>query len=430
MLEKKHINIITLGCSKNLVDSEKIMGQLQHGNFRVSHDADGPADIVVINTCGFIHDAKAESIDTILQYTQAKKRGLVGEVIVTGCLSQRYKDELKKEIPEADAWFGVDDPQDMFAYLKQKYSYETQERYITTPSHFAYLKIAEGCDRTCSFCAIPLIRGRFKSRSIENLVEEAKQLADKGVKELLLIAQDLTYYGYDLEKQSMLPELLRALIPVKGIEWIRLHYAYPNNFPREVIDIMASEPKICRYLDIPLQHINDSILKSMRRSTDKATTVKLLNDFREKVPDVALRTTLLVGYPGETKKEFEELLEFVRNTRFDRLGVFTYSAEEGTRAYALKDTVSKKEKERRAEAAMELQQTISLELNQEKVGKAFRVLIDREEGDYFVGRTEYDSPEVDNEVFIKKDPVIQVGEFFDVKIISAGEFELFGEITS
>jgi ribosomal protein S12 methylthiotransferase len=428
MPEKKHINIITLGCSKNLVDSEKILGQLQHGNFKVSHDADGPADIVVINTCGFIHDAKTESIDTILQYTEAKKQGLVSEVIVTGCLSQRYKDELKKEIPEADAWFGVDDPQDMFAYLKQKYSPDTQERFVTTPSHFAYLKIAEGCDRTCSFCAIPLIRGKFKSRTIDSLVTEAKQLAAKGVKELLLIAQDLTYYGYDLEKRAMLPDLLRALIPVEGIKWIRLHYAYPKRFPSEVIDIMASEPKICRYLDIPLQHINDKILQSMRRNTTRTETLKLLKDFREKIPDVALRTTLLVGYPGETKKDFEELLEFVKSTRFDRLGVFTYSAEEGTRAYTLKDTVIQKEKERRVEAIMELQQTISLELNQEKLGKVFRVLIDRAEGDYFSGRTEYDSPEVDNEVLIPKSSKIKTGEIYDVKIISAGEFELYGEV--
>ena len=428
MAKKKHINIITLGCSKNLVDSEKIMGQLQYGPFHITHDADGPADVVVINTCGFIHDAKEESIDTILQYTNAKKKGLIGEVIVTGCLSQRYKDLLTDEIPEADAWFGVDNQEDLFSYLKQKYSDNINDRFLTTPSHYAYLKIAEGCDRTCSFCAIPMIRGKFKSKEITELVEEAEQLASKGVKELLLIAQDLTYYGYDLKKRSLLPRLLNALTPIEGIEWIRLHYAYPNNFSHEVIELMASEPKICHYLDIPLQHINDEILKSMRRNTSKHAIIKLLNEIREKIPDVALRTTLLVGYPGETHKEFQELLRFVEETRFERLGVFTYSAEEGTRAYSLKDTVSQKEKQRRAEAVMELQQGISLELNQEKVGKVFRVLIDREESEHFVARTEYDSPEVDNEVLISKSSQLKPGEFYDVKITSASEFEMYGDL--
>ncbi len=428
MTSKKHINIITLGCSKNLVDSEKIMGQLQYGPFRITHDADGPSDIVVINTCGFIGDAKEESIDTILQYTEAKKQGLVKEVIVTGCLSQRYKDTLKKEIPEADAWFGVDNPSELFGYLRQKYSDSNQERMLTTPSHFAYLKIAEGCDRTCSFCAIPLIRGKFISRPVESLVAEAAELARKGVKELLLIAQDLSYYGFDLEKRSMLADLLRELVKLDGIEWIRLHYAYPRNFPTEVIDLMAAEPKICRYLDIPLQHISDPILKSMRRNTDKATTLALIDAFRSKVPDVALRTTLLVGYPGETKEHFEELLEFVKETRFERLGVFTYSPEEGTKAYELKDTVSDKEKQQRADTIMELQQTLSLELNQQKIGQTFRVLIDREEEDYFVGRTEYDSPEVDNEVYVAKQQGIVTGEFCSVRITSAIDFDLFGEL--
>lgn len=428
MTSKKHINIITLGCSKNLVDSEKIMGQLQHGPFRITHDADGPSDIVVINTCGFIGDAKEESIDTILQYTEAKKQGLVKEVIVTGCLSQRYKDTLKNEIPEADAWFGVDNPSELFGYLRQKYSDSNQERMLTTPSHFAYLKIAEGCDRTCSFCAIPLIRGKFISRPVESLVAEAAELARKGVKELLLIAQDLSYYGFDLEKRSMLADLLRELVKVNGIEWIRLHYAYPRNFPAEVIDLMAAEPKICRYLDIPLQHISDPILKSMRRNTDKATTLALIDAFRSKVPDVALRTTLLVGYPGETKEHFEELLEFVKETRFERLGVFTYSPEEGTKAYELKDTISDKEKQHRADTIMELQQTLSLELNQQKIGQTFRVLIDREEEDYFVGRTEYDSPEVDNEVYVAKQQGIVTGEFCSVRITSAIDFDLFGEL--
>lgn len=428
MTSKKHINIITLGCSKNLVDSEKIMGQLQHGPFRITHDADGPSDIVIINTCGFIGDAKEESIDTILQYTEARKKGLVKEVIVTGCLSQRYKDTLEKEIPEADAWFGVDNPSELFGYLRQKYSDSNQERVLTTPSHFAYLKIAEGCDRTCSFCAIPLIRGRFISRTIESLVAEAAELARKGVKELLLIAQDLSYYGIDLERRSMLADLLRELVKVEGIEWIRLHYAYPRNFPTEVIDLMAAEPKICRYLDIPLQHISDPILKSMRRNTDKATTLALIDAFRSKVPDVALRTTLLVGYPGETKAHFDELIEFVKETRFERLGVFTYSPEEETKAYELKDTLSDKEKQRRADTIMEVQQTISLELNQQKVGKTFRVLIDREEEDYYVGRTEYDSPEVDNEVYVTKQQGIVTGKFYSVRITSAIDFDLFGDM--
>lgn len=426
MSDKKHINIITLGCSKNLVDSEKMMGQLDGKTFKISHDADGPADVIIINTCGFIKDAKEESIDTILQYVQAKKQGLVGEVIVTGCLSQRYKDELAKEIPEADAWFGVQDPADLFTHLKQKYDPQKHSRVVTTLSHFAYLKIAEGCDRTCSFCAIPMIRGRFISRSVDSLLEEATQLAAKGVKELLLIAQDLSYYGYDLEKKSLLAPLLKKLVEVDGIEWIRLHYAYPNNFPDEVIQIMAESPKICKYLDIPLQHINDSVLQSMRRNTSKAYTMELIARIRNRIPDVALRTTLLVGYPGETRKHYEELLSFVKETRFERLGVFAYSAEEGTKAFQLKDTISDKEKNRRVEGIMALQQEISYELNQAKIGKTYRVIIDRIEGDYFAGRTEYDSPEVDNEVLISMDDSLKVGEFADVIITSASEFDLWG----
>lgn len=424
----KHINIITLGCSKNLVDSERILGQLQQGSFRVSHNADGPADIVIINTCGFIHDAKEESIDTILRYTEARKQGLVQEVIVTGCLSQRYKDELKAEIPEADAWFGVEEPHGLFSHLSKKYSSENTERFLATPSHYAYLKIAEGCDRTCSFCAIPMIRGRFVSRTPESLENEARNLVAQGVKELLLIAQDLSYYGYDIEKRPMLADLLKRLVKIEGLNWIRLHYAYPQKFPKEVIDLMATEPKICKYLDIPVQHINDSVLKAMRRNTTREQTLSLIKDFRDKIPDVALRTTLLVGFPGETKAQFNELLEFVKQARFERLGVFTYSPEEGTRAFELKDTVSEKVKETRARQIMELQQNISLELNEAKIGKLFSVLIDREEDEFFVGRTEYDSPEVDNEVFIKKEKGIKVGTFSMVEIESASEFELFGKI--
>jgi ribosomal protein S12 methylthiotransferase len=424
----KHINIVTLGCSKNLVDSEKILGQLKKGDYKLSHDADGPADIVIINTCGFINDAKEESIDTILQYTEAKKKGLVGEVIVTGCLSQRYRDELKKEIPEADAWFGVKEPAELFSYLNEKFNPESQERVITTPAHYAYLKVAEGCDRTCSFCAIPLIRGGFMSRPISSLVEEAKQLAREGVKELLLIAQDLSYYGYDIAKRSLLADLLKELVKIEGIEWIRLHYAYPKNFPREVISLMAKERKICKYLDIPLQHISDEILSSMRRNTTREETINLLNEFRSSVPDVAIRTTLLVGYPGESRKHFDELAEFVKAIRFERLGVFIYSPEEGTRANEMNDNVSEKEKSKRAEQIMELQQEISLELNSQRVGKVFRIIIDREEPEYYVGRTEYDSPEVDNEVLVKKTKTLKPGDMCDVKVDSAAEFEIYATI--
>lgn len=421
-----HINIITLGCSKNLVDSEKILGQLQQGPFTLSHDADGPADIVIINTCGFIHDAKEQSIETILQYTQAKKAGLVKEVIVMGCLAQRYKDDLKAEIPEADAWFGVNDTEGIFDYLKTRYNAENHERIITTPAHFAYLKIAEGCDRTCSFCAIPLIRGKYKSRSIQSLVAEAKALAEKGVKEILLIAQDLSYYGYDLQKKPMLAELLKELVKIEGIEWIRLHYIYPKSFPMEVLDIMAAEPKICRYLDIPLQHISDPILKGMRRNTTKDEIVGFLNEIRRKLPDVALRTTFLVGFPGETPQHFKELKRFIEEMAFDRLGVFVYSPEEGTRAYEIKDSVMAKTKQNRLEKIMELQSGISLEKNQNKIGKVFKVLIDREEAEYFIGRTQYDSPEVDTEVLITKSPGLKIGEFVNVEITGAWEYDLLG----
>lgn len=425
-MKKKSLNVITLGCSKNLVDSERILGQLPSGKFRLLHDANGPADIVIINTCGFIKDAKQESIDTILQYVEAKKKGLVEQVIVSGCLSQRYKEALQKEIPEADAWFGAREPNDLFEYLSLKYSGESGKRYLTTPGHYAYLKIAEGCDRTCSFCAIPLIRGAFRSRTIESLVEETQNLAAKGVKEILLIAQDLSYYGYDLEKRPLLATLLESLMKVNGIEWIRLHYAYPKNFPEEVIQIMADNPKICRYLDIPVQHINDRILKAMRRGHDKQATLQLLEKFRQQIPGVALRTTLMVGFPGETRQEFEELLEFVKLARFERLGVFTYSPEEGTSAFALGDPVPEKEKQRRAKVLMDLQAEISGALNEEKIGKTFKVLIDRQEGEFFIGRTEFDSPEVDNEVLVGKSAGITIGSFVNVQITSVTDFELFG----
>lgn len=427
-MKKKTINVITLGCSKNLVDSEKILGQLSTNRFTLSHDASGPSDIVIINTCGFINDAKEESVNMILEYVEAKKKGLVEEVLVTGCLSQRYRQELPVEIPEADAWFGAGEPDELFRYLQQKYDPARTTRVVTTPAHYAYLKVAEGCDRSCSFCAIPMIRGSFQSRPVESLVEEARELASQGVKELLLVAQDLSYYGLDLQKKHLLAPLLQELSEIDGIEWIRLHYAYPQNFPHDVIPLMAANPKICRYLDIPLQHINDRILKAMRRGHDKKSTLALLEKFRQQIPGVALRTTMMVGFPGETNEEFEELLDFVRLARFERLGVFTYSPEEGTTAYTLGDTVPEKVKQLRADRLMSLQAEISATLNEQKVGKRFRVLIDRQEGGYFAARTEFDSPEVDNEVMVEPGPGVEPGCFADVMITSATDFELFAKI--
>lgn len=410
------------------MDSERILGQLSSKKFKISHDASGPADIVLINTCGFIKDAKQESIDTILEYVNAKKKGLVGQVVVFGCLSERYQADLQKEIPEVDGWFGAREPTGMFEFLTEKYDSGCGLRHQTTPSHFAYLKISEGCDRACSFCAIPMIRGTYRSRTIESLVEEAKMLASNGVKELLVIAQDISYYGLDLGDQQLLGPLLQELVKIAGIEWIRLHYGYPKNFPPDVIDLMASQPKICRYLDIPIQHINDRILKMMRRGHTKEETLQLIADLRAKVPDIAIRTTMMVGFPGETALEFEEMLDFVKDARIDRLGVFTYSPEEGTQANLLKDSINEKEKQRRASVLMALQEQISLEKNLQKVGRNYKVIIDRKEGNFFVGRTEFDSPEVDNEVFIEDHPDILLGEFIDVCITSASEFEIFGKI--
>jgi len=427
-MRKKSLNFITLGCSKNLVDSERVLGQLPKSRFKISHDANGAADIVVINTCGFINDAKQESIDTILEYVNAKKKGLVEQVLVFGCLSQRYTEDLSKEIPEVDGWFGAGEPDALFTHLNVKPKSACSKRFQTTPSHFAYLKISEGCDRTCSFCAIPMIRGSYRSRTIESLVEEAKTLAGNGVKELLIIAQDISYYGIDLERKQLLAPLLEQLVEVDGIEWIRLHYGYPKNFPEAAIDLMAKHPKICKYLDIPLQHANNQILSAMKRGHSKEEMLNLLAQLRQKVPNIALRTTMLVGFPGETQKEFDELLQFVKDTRIDRLGVFTYSEEEGTQAATLADGVSEKEKQRRADMLMEVQQEISLEINQQKIGKVFKVIIDRQEGNHFVGRTEYDSPEVDNEVIVEDHPKITIGNFVQVKITSASEFELFGKV--
>jgi len=432
-LKKNRINVITLGCSKNIYDSEVLLGQLKGSGLDAEHEStDDDANIVVINTCGFIDNAKQESIETILRYAQAKEDGLVEKVFVTGCLSERYKPDLEKEIPNVDQYFGTRDLPRLLKALGADYKHElVGERLLTTPSHYAYFKISEGCDRPCSFCAIPLMRGKHISTPIEQLVENARQLAAKGVKELMLIAQDSTYYGIDIYGERRLAELLTELCKVDGIEWIRLHYAFPTGFPEDVLEVMAREPKVCKYLDMPLQHISDAMLKSMRRGTTKEKTDRLLHTIREKVPGIAIRTSLIVGYPGETKQDFETMLQWVKEQRFERLGVFTYSHEENTHAHLLEDNVSPKEKKRRAEAIMEVQQEISEELNHARVGQTLRVLIDRKEGEYFVGRTEFDSPEVDNEVLVKaEDNYLRVGDFVQVKITGAEYFDLYGTVVN
>ena len=419
--------MVTLGCSKNVYDSEVLMGQLKAGGKEVVHEKEG--NIVVINTCGFINNAKEESINTILDYVQQKEAGLVDKVFVMGCLSERYKPDLEKEIPDVDQYFGTSELPALLKVLGADYKHELiGERLTTTPKNYAYLKISEGCDRPCSFCAIPLMRGAHISTPIDDLVTEAEKLAAKGVKELILIAQDITYYGLDLYKKRALADLLRALVKVEGIEWIRIHYAFPTGFPMDVLEVMKTEPKICNYLDIPLQHISDKILTSMKRGTTQEKTTKLLNKFREAVPEMAIRTTLIVGYPGETEEDFQALKDFVKAMRFDRLGCFTYSHEENTTAYELADDVPEEVKLQRANEIMELQSQISWELNQAKVGKVFRCLIDRKEGNYFVGRTEYDSPDVDNEVLIDaKKHYVKIGDFTDVKITEAADYDLYGE---
>ncbi|MFB9121296.1 30S ribosomal protein S12 methylthiotransferase RimO [Bergeyella porcorum] len=425
---KKKINVITLGCSKNVYDSEVLMGQLKANGKEVVHEKRG--DIVVINTCGFIDNAKEESVNTILDAVEAKKRGEIEKVFVTGCLSERYKPDLIKEIPDVDQYFGTRDLPILLKHLGADYKHElVGERLTTTPKHYAYLKISEGCDRPCSFCAIPLMRGGHISQPIENLVKEAEKLAKSGTKELILIAQDLTYYGLDIYKRRALGDLLKALVKVDGIEWIRLHYAFPTGFPEDVLEIIKEEPKVCNYIDIPLQHINTEILKSMKRGTTHEKTDALLAKFREKVPDMAIRTTLIVGYPGETEERFQELKDWVSEQRFDRLGCFTYSHEENTTAYDLEDDVPQEVKEARVEEIMALQSQISWEKNQEKIGKVFRCIFDRKEGNYFVGRTEFDSPDVDNTVLIPaENTYISIGEFANVKITSAEEFDLYGEL--
>ena len=424
-IKKNTINVITLGCSKNLYDSEVLMGQLRANNKEVVHE--GAGNIVVVNTCGFIGSAKEESVNTILSQIEKKQRGEIDKVYVIGCLSERYKPDLQKEIPEVDAYFGTTDLPQLLKVLGADYKHELLgERLTTTPKNYAYLKIAEGCDRPCSFCAIPLMRGKHRSTPIEDLVAQAQKLAADGVKELILIAQDLTYYGLDLYQERRLAALLRALVQVNGIEWIRLHYAFPTGFPIDVLEVMRSEPKICNYLDIPLQHIADPILKSMRRGTTKAKTTALLHMFREQVPGITLRTTLIVGYPGETEADFTVLKNWVKEMRFERLGCFTYSHEEQTHAYQLEDNVPQEVKEARAAEIMELQSEISFEHNQNKVGQTYRCMIDRVEGGYFVGRTEMDSPDVDNEVLVDaKNHYLKVGDFTDLKIIEATAFDLF-----
>lgn len=427
-LKKNKINVVTLGCSKNVYDSEVLMGQLKANGKTVAHEEEG--NIVVINTCGFIENAKEESVNTILDFVQKKDAGDVDKVFVTGCLSERYKPDLIKEIPDVDQYFGTTELPQLLKALGADYKHELiGERLTTTPKNYVYLKIAEGCDRPCSFCAIPLMRGKHRSTPIEDLVVEARKLAANGVKELILIAQDLTYYGLDLYKKRNLAELLKALVTVDGIEWIRLHYAFPTGFPLDVLDVMKNEPKICNYLDIPLQHISDKILKSMRRGTTQAKTTKLLQQFREAVPNMAIRTTLIVGYPGETEEDFQTLKQWVEAMRFERLGCFTYSHEENTHAYNLVDDVPQEVKQARANDIMELQSQISWGLNQAKIGQTLRVVIDRIEGQYFVGRTEFDSPDVDNEVLIDASKVyLKTGEFATVTITEAADFDLYAEV--
>lgn len=428
---KKRVNVVTMGCSKNLVDSEVLLNQLERGKYEVVHDGSGAGfDAVFVNTCGFIHDAKQESIDMILDYAEAKKRGDIGKLYVMGCLSERYQKDLETEIPEVDRYFGKFDMKAMVDELKVTFQPEyIYERKITTPSHFAYLKISEGCNRSCAFCAIPMMTGKHKSRTIESLVTEARYLAKKGVKEILLIAQELSYYGIDIYGKSRLVDLVNAISEIDGIEWIRLHYLYPTKFPYDILPVMRENPKVCKYLDMPLQHIANPVLKNMMRHVTREETEALIKRIKEEVPGVAMRTTMLVGFPGETEEDYEELKAFVEETRFDRLGVFPFSNEEGTYAYKhFKDKLSDEEKQERADEIMEIQQQISAELNQQKIGKTFKVIIDRQEGEYFVGRTEFDSPEVDGEVLVTSSRALQKGEFVHVKITGAEDYDLFGEL--
>lgn len=428
---KDKVNVITLGCSKNLVDSENIVTQLKGNEIEVTHEENGSdANVVIVNTCGFIDLAKEESINTILEYAEVKKQGGIEKLYVTGCLSQRYKDQLEEEIPEVDAYFGTMELPALLEKFEADYKHELiGQRKITTLPHYAYLKISEGCNRTCSFCAIPLMRGKHISRSIEDLVLEAKNLAKQGVKELMLIAQELTYYGLDLYKERALPKLLNALADVEGIEWIRLHYAYPSKFPLEIFDVMAARKEICNYLDIPLQHANNDVLNRMRRQITQEETRALIAEARKRVPGIAIRTTFLVGYPGETESEFQDLCDFVADMKFERVGVFKYSHEENTIAFEVEDDISAEDKQDRSNRLMEVQQHISLEKNEALVGKKLKVLFDRKEGGHFIGRTEFDSPEVDNEVLLDADNnYVRLGDFAEVEIVEATEYDLFAKL--
>ncbi len=430
-LKKNKVNVVTLGCSKNLVDSEVLMGQLKGNNIDVAHESqDGDFNVVVVNTCGFIDKAKEESINTILDYAEAKRIGAIDKLYVTGCLSQRYKDNLEQEIKEVDSFYGTRELPALLKTLKADYKHElVGERLLTTPRHYAYVKISEGCNRTCAFCAIPIMRGKHISKPIEELVKEVGNLAAQGVKEIMLIAQELTFYGLDIYKKRSLSLLLDALCDIEGIEWIRLHYAYPSQFPMDIIETMARQPKICNYLDIPLQHASNNVLKAMRRKVTHQDTRNTINEIRSILPEIAIRTTMLVGFPGETREDFVELKDFVEEMRFERLGVFTYSHEEGTHGYKLDDDVPEEEKAQRANELMEIQQEISYELNEAKIGKTFKVLFDKKEGESFVGRTAYDSPDVDNEVLVDATKqYVSIGEFANVKITDATDFDLFGEL--
>jgi len=426
----KTINIITMGCSKNLVDSEHLMGQLKANDLKVVHESDAESDIVIINTCGFIADAKEESIDMILDAVEAKKGGEIEKVYVMGCLSERYKKELPEEIDGVDGYYGAADLPKIVKDLGADYKTElVGERLLTTPSHYAYLKISEGCDRKCSFCAIPLIRGKHKSVPKEELLIEAQKLADKGVKELILIAQDLIWYGIDLYQKQALAELVKELAKIEGIEWIRLHYTFPTNFPLDVLDLIRDEPKVAKYIDIPLQHINDRILRSMKRGHTGKGTRELVQAMRDKVPGVAIRTTFIVGYPGESEEEYNELLDFVKEARFERLGVFTYSPEEDTAAFKIEDDIPEEIKQARKEQLMDMQQSISEEINKKRIGDTCKVIIDRKEDIYFVGRTEYDSPEVDNEVLVcGEQSELEIGTFYDILITKADSFDIYGKV--
>lgn len=427
---KDKVNVITMGCSKNLVDSENMITQLRANDYEVHHESQEDANVIIINTCGFIDLAKEESVNAILTNAARKSKGEIDKLYVTGCLSERYKDDLIKEIPEVDAFFGTLELPGLLAKLNADYKHELiGERITTTPIHYAYLKISEGCNRTCSFCAIPLMRGKHISKPIEALVQEAKNLARNGVKELMLIAQELTYYGLDIYKKRELPRLLHALADVDGIEWIRLHYAYPSKFPREIFDAMAERPEICNYLDMPLQHANNQVLERMRRQITQEETIDLIEYARKVIPDLTLRTTMLVGFPGETEAEFQDLLHFTEAMQFERVGVFQYSHEEDTRAYELEDDVPAEVKMDRTNRLMELQSGISLRHNQSKVGQTLKVLFDRKEGDYFYGRTKGDSPEVDNDVLVSaKDEYVRIGDFAMVDIVEANEYDLIGKV--